>query len=193
MKASIRTAQSGDVFVLLTPAHNDDYEVRRRQRALQATLGGRITEPAHLTCQRFEVPDDQELTTVLAALKAALQPLPAIPLTATGFIPFFSRFRQNNILKWSIQEQPTLRQLGALLESTLVQARATPHFRYSAGWVATLITALEGLPDMPDDSKLDTTHFPYDLFVARDVLVTQLQEHREFETIMRFPLLGTAR
>jgi len=188
MTATIRTAQPGDVFVLLTPDPDEALDVRRRQLALQATLGGRVSAPVHLTSQRFEVPDDQPLSEVLEALQTALQTLPAFALTATSFIPLFSRFRQTYILKWCTQESPALRQLGALLESTLVTTRATPHFRYSAGWIATLITALEGLPGLPDDSRLDMVEFPHHLFVARHVLVTRLRAQREFETILRFSL-----
>jgi hypothetical protein len=188
MTATIRTAQPGDVFVLLEPNIEEANEVRRRQMELQAALGGRISEPLHLTCQRFEVTDERRFDHVLETLKSTLQELPAFALTANGYIPLFSRFRQTYILKWYVQETPALRHLGALLESTLITARAIPYFRYSAGWIATLITALEGLPDLPDDHRLSRNDFPFHLFTARHVLVTRLRSGREFETIMRFPL-----
>lgn len=188
MIGTLRSAQAGDLFVLLTPSADEANELRQRQQALQAVAGGQINDPAHLTCQRFSLKRGLPVAQVLTLIERTIRPLPAFPLTAIGLFPMFSRFRQGHVLKWRVQDTPELRNAGTTLEGSLMTLGITPHFPYTSGWVSTLVTALVSVDESNDERVLDPEPFPHHLFVARRALVTRLERDQDFEVLQEFEL-----
>src|SRR5713101_7094128 len=97
-----RSAQPGDICVLLRPVVFENKVIRRHQAALQAIFGGQVTEDLHLTCQRFEVASPETLSALTADLQSVAKATPPIPLMATHVVPFYSRFRKGHLLKIGI-------------------------------------------------------------------------------------------
>ena len=188
MIGTLRSAQEGDLFVLLAPAQAEANELHQRQQALQAVVGGQINDPAHLTCQRFGLKRGQPVDHVLTLLERTIRPLQSFPLTAIGLFPMFSRFREAHVLKWRVQYTPELRNAGTTIEGALMTLGITPHFLYTSGWVSTLVTALVSVDESEDERILDPEPFPHHLFVARRALVTRLERDQQFEVLQEFEL-----
>jgi hypothetical protein len=178
-----RTAQPGDVCVLLEPAEGEIDELRQRQVALQARFGGRPHERVHLTCQRFELPDEGLLLGLIEHLRRALVAVRSFPIVAVSLVQSYHRFWGSRLLRWRIQASGELRRLGIIVEDTLVDVGIRPHFAVASGWVPTVVTALEAIPEVDLDRQPQGVSFPHHLFVVRRVVLSRIRTRGEFEIL----------
>jgi hypothetical protein len=183
----VRIGQPGDVTLLLEPA--DPAEVERLQQyqiALQKLYGGRLMEPVHLTCQRFVLTDEQRYPALVEMLKDLGRQFNPPTLQANGVQPFYSRFRQENILKWEIVLDPFVESFSARLEQ-LLQTPWTASM-YSPGWVSTLVTALVANNSEPSQPLEGSIKFPHPLFTPGILTLSKLLGPTEFEIMDKIHL-----
>jgi 2'-5' RNA ligase len=187
MPAEPRTAQPGDICILLEPGADDLPHLRRLQADLQAVYGGRPHDPVHLTCQRFDDPGSQ-VSRVIQELRQRLTGLPPIPIRAAAVKTVDHSFWRTRLLRWKIEVTDDLRRLLAQIEAGLQAAGVQPHYPLGQGWVPTLVTALEdvdGAVHLPGPNPA-----PQFLFTARTASVSQITGWREFNVLERIPLRG---
>jgi hypothetical protein len=178
-----RTARPGDVCVLLEPAEEEIIELRQRQMNLQARFGGRLHERVHLTCQRFELPDEGLLPGLIQRLRGALVVVRPFPIVAVSPVQSYHRFWGSRLLRWRIRGSGELRRLGIIVEDTLVTAGVRPHFAVASGWEPTVVTALEAVPEVDLDHRPQGILFPHHLFVARQAVLSRIRGRGEFEIL----------
>jgi hypothetical protein len=178
-----RTAQPGDVCVLLEPAEEEVADLRQRQVALQARFGGRPHERVHLTCQRFELPDGRLLPDLIRHLRRALVAVRPFLIVAVSLVEAYHRFWGSRLLRWCIQGSDDLRRFEGIVEDALVAAGVRPHFSVTSGWEPTLVTALEAIPEVDLDRHPGDVSLPHHLFVARQVVLSRIKGRREFEIL----------
>ncbi len=189
MEARPRTARPGDVCVLLEPGEEEVPKIREIQTSLQALLGGYPHERVHLTCQRFRLKEDNLLTAVIEQLDARVASLPPVSVTADAFVVMESPFWQSRLLRWRVQITEDLRRLVTAVEDGLVAAGARPHFPSAAGWMPTLVTALEDFPKREDaGDKLRAQAFPKHLFTGRQVVLSRIAGQRKFDILRTIQL-----
>ncbi len=175
-----RPSIPGDICILLES--DDPAEInamQQRQSDLQQIYDGRAVLPVHQTCQRLEVDSSQALDGLVERLHAFCQRVPVSlsTLTAAALTPLYSNYRQGYILKWDTQDTQELatdehqRRFAAALEHAIQGEGVT--MLYPAGWVSTLITALEGIftPEQEEPRLLEQ---PYPLFTPRLLSVSRL-------------------
>jgi hypothetical protein len=155
--------------------------------SLQALFGGRPQERVHLTCQRFELPDERLLPSVVRRLRSELAAVQPFPVVAVSLVQLTHPFWGSRLLRWRIGGSDDLRRLGTIVEGTLVALGITPHFSVALGWKPTLVTALEAVPEVDLDRYRGDVAFPHHLFVARQVVLSLIKGRGEFE------ILGTIR
>jgi hypothetical protein len=182
-----RVARPGDVCVLLEPAEDEIADVRQRQAALQARFEGCPHERVHLTCQRFELRDEHPLPDLVQLLRSGLGAMRPFPIVAVSLIQYESPFWRSHLLRWRIRPSDDLRRLGRIVERALGAAGIRPHFSSASGWEPTLLTALEGIPEVDLERYRDDILFPHHLFTARWVVLSRIKGYRQFE------ILGTIR
>jgi hypothetical protein len=178
-----RAARPGDVCVLLEPAEEEIDELQQRQVALQARFGGRPHERVHLTCQRFELPDEGLLLGLIQHLRRALVAVRPFPIVAVSLVQSYHRFWGSRLLRWRIQYPDDLRRFGLIVEDALAAAGITPHFSVASGWKPTLVTALEAIPEADLDRQPEGISFLHHLFVARQVVLSRIRGRGEFEIL----------
>jgi len=187
-----RTAQPGDVCVLLEPAEEEIAELRQRQTALQARFGGRPHERVHLTCQRFELPDEALPLGLVQHLRRALVAVRPFPIVAVSLVQCYHSFWGSCLLRWCIQYPKDLRRFGLIVEDALIAAGVTPHFSVASGWEPTLVTALEAIPEMDLDRHPGSISFPHHLFVVQRVVLSRIRGRGEFEILETVQLCPVA-
>jgi hypothetical protein len=178
-----RTAQPGDVCVLLEPAGQEIDELRRRQVGLQACFGGRLHERVHLTCQRFELPGEGLLPGLIQRLRGALAVVQPFPIVAVSLVQSYHQFWGSRLLRWRIRGSDELRRLGIVVEDTLVAVGVRPHFAVASGWEPTVVTALEAIPEVDLERQSGSMSFPHHLFVARWVVLSRIRARGVFEIL----------
>lgn len=155
-------------------------------------LGGRATDPIHLTCNRFVAESAAEIDRVVAALKTRLADLQSFPMIGLSYFPQFSPLRHINILKWRVQPDENLRLIHLDIELALKDARLTS--QYPPGWVSSLVTALEDIQPAevaggyPAGNNIVSIPTPSPLFNVGEVLITYIQSRTEFRKIAHVPL-----
>jgi hypothetical protein len=178
-----RIARPGDVCVLLEPAEGEIAGLRQRQAALQARFGGRPHERVHLTCQRFELQDERPLPDLIRLLRSGLVVVRPFSIVAVSLVQLEHPFWRSRLLRWCIQSSDDLRRLGRIVERTLAAVGIAPHFSLASGWEPTLLTALDGIPEVDLERNLDDIPFPHHLFTARRVVLSRIRGHRQFEIL----------
>jgi hypothetical protein len=182
-----RIARPGDVCVLLEPAEDEIADLRQRQAALQARFGGCPQERVHLTCQRFELRDEHSLPDLVRLLRSGLVAVRPFSIVAVSLVQLEHPFWRSRLLRWRIQSSDDVRRLGRIVERALGAVGITPHFAPASGWEPTLLTALDGIPEVNLERYQDDIPFPHHLFTARRVVLSRIRGYRQFE------ILGTVR
>jgi hypothetical protein len=178
-----RIARPGDVCVLLEPAEDEIADLRQRQAALQACFGGCPHERVHLTCQRFELRDEHPLPDLVRLLRSELVAVRPFPIVAVSLVQLEHPFWRSRLLRWRIQSSDDLRRLGRMVERALGAVGIRPHFSSASGWEPTLLTALDGIPEVDLGRYRDDIPFPHHLFTARRVVLSRIRGHRQFEIL----------
>jgi hypothetical protein len=186
-----RPAEPGDYCILLTPAQDANLErLRRHQMDLQMLFGGRLPEPTHLTCNRFEVPGKKNLDLLQKNLLHRLSKIAPFTLKPIAYIPQYSPLRFAHILKWQVEEDHNLRNLHSLIEDALDASGSTS--MYPRGWLSTLVTALEEVQPIKLDPHTISIPLCDPLFTVGEVLITHIRGKNDFQPVAWIPLTGTS-
>ena len=191
---AVRPAREDDICILL---YSNDLEenalLRGSQAILQSILGGRVVTPVHLTSHRFEVQSDKNIQRLIQNLSDRLENMSPFPITALSYVPLYSAFRDVNLLKWRIRTNVELYQytmaVDGVLDASGIQSIFPP------GWVSSLVTALEDIPELCYDRQelnrnlqLAKEPFPRLLFTANEIALSRVKGPEEFEILERILL-----
>jgi hypothetical protein len=187
-KPHVRPARVGDCCVLLEPAQAEERDrLRLRQMALQARFGGTPMQPVHLTCQRFACPGEQRLQAFQDRLSSVLAGVEPLSLTAFSLQVLPVQFRRTNMLKWRIEVTEDVRRFAALVEGSVVAVGIEP--LYTSGFIASLITALQDVPELEADQLAGYGGFPHHLFTGQQMELSRICGPNAFETLAVIPML----
>ncbi|MEA3308752.1 MAG: hypothetical protein U9Q70_04470 [Chloroflexota bacterium] len=179
MKFKPRTAQAGDVCVLLEPRESERVRLRQLQEGLPARFGGRPHRNVHFTTQRFLLSDKTSLSPLVVALQSALLDFPPFRVVAEGLRAAQHAFWGTCLLRWRIRNSEPLEDFLHIVDATLLAQRVTPHFPSAVGWRPTLVTALEGVTEC--DVALASA--PSHLFTASRVVLSQIRGRDDFKIL----------
>jgi hypothetical protein len=193
-KKAVRPAKEDDICILLyTNNLEENAHLRGSQAVLQEILGGRIVTPVHLTSHRFEVQDEQNMARLIRNLSDLLERFRSFPITAVSYVPLYSAFREVNLLKWRIRTDVELYRFTMLVDGVLESAGI--HSIYPQGWVSSLVTALEDIPELCYDRQelnqnlqLVKESFPRHLFTANEIALSRVKGPEEYEILERIAL-----
>jgi hypothetical protein len=183
----VRSAQCGDICILLEPTDGAEIaQLRHRQHALQVLFGGTPVEPVHLTCQRFEVRDGAQLDQFIRDFAVCLTRVMPFSFTALALQTLYVPNLQSNVLKWQVQRTDTLRRFVNLVNREL--AGADLFSLYAPGAVASLVTALKGVPALTPVDFAQVSGFPHHLFTTNRVVLSRIRGPDKFEILATFEL-----
>jgi hypothetical protein len=190
-RKAVRPAREDDICILLYSNDIAENELLVDSQAiLQSILGGRIVTPVHLTSHRFEVLENHNLQRLIQNLADRLENFTPFPITALSYVPLYSAFRDVNLLKWRIRTSVELYQYTILVDGVL-DAAGIPSI-FPPGWVSSLVTALENIPELCYDRtelnvnlQLVKEPFPRHLFTANEIAISRVRGPEEFEIIER--------
>lgn len=188
MQTKLRTGILGDIFVLVEPAQSETAVLHQKQKFLQSVFGGQLHKRIHLTCQRFELPDDRYLNEVIQQLKAKMERIQPFQLISDSLVHIYAPFWQSHLLRWQIQETEDILYLGELIEDGLRAAGIMPHFPQTSSRKPTLVTALEEVSRTAFEQHLDEIAFPQYLFTARHIVLSKIVGQAEFKILKAIPL-----
>jgi hypothetical protein len=191
---AVRPAKEDDICILIyTHDLEENAHLRGSQAVLQEILGGRIVTPVHLTSHRFEVQDEQNMARLIRNLSDLLERFRSFPITAVSYVPLYSAFREVNLLKWRIRTDVELYRFTMLVDGVLESAGI--HSIYPQGWVSSLVTALEDIPELCYDRQelnqnlqLVKESFPRHLFTANEIALSRVKGPEEYEILERIAL-----
>ncbi|MEZ4621001.1 MAG: hypothetical protein R2867_36625 [Caldilineaceae bacterium] len=181
----MRSAQSGDIFVLLTPSPTLSSSDFPWQLAWQARYGGTITDPLHVSLQRFICPDEEQLGEVIRALQAATTRCTPLPLVGVDVRPLYSAFREKYILKCRTERTSALQSLDDLINTLLETHGLTPHYRK----LAVLITVLEAIAK-PVSMSPQPLPMPQPLFIGCQLVVSRVTGQERYDMIAQWDMHG---
>ncbi len=177
---AIDAAQVGDICALLIPSYAEAAALKLRLKDLHQKYGGEIAKPIHLTCQRFRVDEFQ-----LEALKPRLIRLASrtapVPLMGQNLEPFYSTFRQQEILKCRISPSEALTQFVDGLNREIEDLGIVPHF----AWVSELVTLFE---DIYVGGLLKKEDYPARLFWGQRLVLTQIKAPGRYKALFSVSL-----
>jgi hypothetical protein len=173
------------MFVLVKPDVSELTPMRQLQAALQARCGGKPYDDLHVTVQRFRLLEAVDLYAVLARLETRLTPLEPLPLLAGRLVRTHHHLLQTDILRWEVEVTATGKLFADLVREGLVAAGVSPHL---PDW-RPHATALVEVPPGNNDPSI-ALHRPQQLFVARQVTVSQLLGQGQFRVVGSIPLNG---
>jgi hypothetical protein len=191
---AVRPAKEDDICILIyTNDLEENAHIRGSQAILQGILGGRIVTPVHLTSHRFEVQDDDTTKRLIQNLADRLERFHPFPITAMSYVPLYSAFREVNLLKWRIRTSVELYEFTMLVDKVLDTIGI--QCIYPPGWVSSLVTALEDIPEIIYDRhelnqslQIAKEPFPRHLFTANEVALSRVKGPEEYETLERITL-----
>jgi hypothetical protein len=183
-----RTAQPGDIFILLVPTAQELHLLRQRQSDLAARYGGQVVANPHITCQRFSPNLAEPKSDCVAKLKTKLETIPRFPLYSDRLIQFYAPYWQNMVLRWRVQVTRPFAAFRNKLDRTLARLDCPSHFNRVRHASCTAINLEKAI-----DLQANPAHgeFPTPLFTARECWVSALQEDGQF-TILETIKLGPA-
>lgn len=175
----VDAAQTGDICALLIPSYAESIALKSRLKDLHQRYGGEIASPLHLTCQRFRASEEQleQLKPKLIRLATRTQP---IPLLGQNLEPFYSTFRQQEILKCRISPTDSLISFVTKLSKELEDLSIEPHFP----WVSELVTLFE---DIHVD-LLRKEDYPTRLFWGQRLVLTQIKAPGRYKALFSVSL-----
>jgi len=182
-----RRTRPGDLFVLLVPRKVEETPAVQMQRELQVFFKGRPVNPVHVTCERFELRDQQNLEEIIGRLEQQAKLQSSFPVTAFSVEMIKGDFRGGYLLKWLVYLSDPLSQWIDFVGGTL-DAIGARRFYHSLGDMWT-VTALEGIEEMDTLPFLAQAIFPQDLFTAGQILISRILGPDKHETLGRFDLL----
>jgi hypothetical protein len=137
----------------------------------------------HLTCQRFELPDEGLLPGLIQHLRGALVAVRPFPIVAVSLVQSYHGFWDSRLLRWRIRGSGELRRFGLIVEDALAAAGITSHYSIASGWEPTRVTALEAIPEVDLGRQPEGISIPHHLFVARQVVLSRIRGRGDFEIL----------
>ncbi|MBN2146011.1 MAG: hypothetical protein JW726_01440 [Anaerolineales bacterium] len=182
----IMPTTAGDVCVLLISKDpQENKALYQQQQALQGLLGGKITQPVHLTCQKMAAMKEAALQEFISSFASTCANLPTFQVTALAAVPFYSDYRQAAVLKWQVQPVDFLQRFCRIVETTVLACGLSS--KYPKGWTSTLVTALEDIRTTEIESPINRQVFPQPLFTASQVRISRVLADG-YEIVSEFPL-----
>jgi len=191
---AVRPAKEDDICILIyTNNMEENAHLRGSQAILQTILGGRVVSPVHLTSHRFEVQDEATMSLLIRNLSDLLERFHPFPLIAVSYVPLYSAYREVNLLKWRIRTSVELYEFTMKVDSVLDEVGIQSI--YPQGWVSSLVTALEDIPELCYDRQelnenlqLVKEPFPRHLFTANEIAFSRVKGPEEYEILERILL-----
>ncbi len=177
--ANLRSAQPGDICVLLVPDAAEVISLRARQEKLVKTFGGWVSPEVFITCQRFEPPPARSLDELVLGLRTVIGRLSAFDVQAARLVQFEAPFWQTHVLRWEVQ--PSEAFLGFIrgLDEALVKSGLAPHYPHDAPFTCSAV-------DLLGEVRLEAAPpeaYPHPLFRARRVVFSRVLGLNDFETL----------
>jgi hypothetical protein len=183
----VRTAQPGDICLILEPSEVEIPHIRDLQLSLQARFGGKLHERVHFTFQRFDMPPEGRMAEIVRDLSEALPKFEPFPLIADDIMIGDHGFWMTRLLRWQLAITPELNSFIFLMESTLLQAGVDPHFPANSGWLQNLVTALEDVQKANIDQAFLSDPFPVQIFTPQKLTVSLITGPRTYQDIVIIP------
>ena len=175
-----RLAQTGDIFILLVPVAQDLQLLRQKQAELQAQCSGQIVDHVHITCQRFTLNHEQIAATCIATLAKQIGAFAPFPVFSDGLVQFRAPYWQTHVLRWRIQETEAWKSFRQFLDQSLAKHDCPSHFsrqRHST------CTTLSLDAKVNPENYANKISFPFRLFTAREVVISQLTDDNCFAVL----------
>lgn len=180
---------TGDICVLLEPTDQVELkQLRGYQKILQARFGGLPAEVIHLTCQRFEIQQEDQLCGLVENLLKSQYEIKPFPMSAISLSALHEEYRDTNILKWCVQITDDLLRFLAYIENGLLASGILP--LQKSWFVPNLVTALVDLSDLDFENKLGGLNFPQYLYYASQFQLSKICAPGEFKILTTIQLLA---
>ena len=177
---TIRIAQPGDIFILLVPSAQELHLLRQWQAELHTRYGGTPVNHLHITSQRFTPWQGQLQKACINLLNSELQNLPSFPVFTDRIIQFYARYWETLVLRWRVQETEQYSHFRDILDRILVEIDCPSHFDRQRPASCGALT-LNSRVDL--EAKPPNRRFPAHLFMAQELLLSQLVDKNTFEII----------
>ncbi|MBA3531751.1 MAG: hypothetical protein H0T73_07530 [Ardenticatenales bacterium] len=153
MAHTLKPVLPGDAFFLLRPTPVEARAMRIVAMPLSAEFGGVVADEFHLTLQRASGIAPQYWEPLLGELHSVMQNCRPFKLETVGLWRFFSQFRQNNALFWTMRTTPALLEMRQSLDTVLLKYGATLSPWPLAEWKPHTL-ALQNVQGIPSDLSL---------------------------------------
>ena len=167
-----RSANLGDYFILLLPELSAEPPAVSIQRELRTHFGGKIIDPVHVTCDRFELPAEDQLAEISDRIEVFAASQPPFSVDAVDLQAIRGGFRGGFILKWLIERTEPLNRWLDFVSKTLDELGMKRHYR-SLGDLWT-DTALQDICVIETEAYLEQIEFPQHLFTVEQVILSML-------------------
>lgn len=184
-----RPARKGDICILVEHEAGELDYIRNLQKTLQDHFKGDFNESVHLTCLRFEVPNDYVQEEILRKLVGILSTFAAFPIESEDLIIGYHPFWQMQLLRWRVIAGPELQRLRWNLEKTVTRFGGVNHYVNSGDWNYGIVTALHNVIETEIAYPIEGVHFPCHVFHARTARISQILGPGKFKLLETIPLL----
>jgi hypothetical protein len=184
--ADMRSAQPGDLCILISPGEEERLLLRKEQDILAKFYSGWIVPEPHVTVQRFRMESGRSLSTILNQIQIRFQKVTPFTVYAVGLTQFLAPFWGTYVLRWLLLEDHSLRQFFATLDGTLTSLGCQVDYAHE-------IPATCGAVDLTHEVNLEEgpdLKFPRPLFIVQKVTLTGIVGVNEFETLGEIHLTG---
>ncbi len=179
MKSNHRTAQSGDLFLLLTPTAQELQRVQQYQLNLQDIYGGHRIDHIHITCQRFSLENGLSTKYIVDYLQKEISKFTTFPIFADKVIQFHAPFWQSQMLRWRIQNTNAWVEFQYQLRTLLNEMNCPSHYERIRRATCTALMLDSKVSVEQEDIH---TKYPFYLFQACQVMISRVRPN-SFEYI----------
>jgi hypothetical protein len=180
-----RTAQPGDIFLLLVPSAQELHQLRQWQYKFRERYGGQPVEFIHITCQRFSPGPYSLEVPCIEQLKNDIQNSQPFKINTDRLIQFYAPYWQRYVLRWRVQETISYSQFRDRLNTILIKTGCLSHFDRHRHATCPILN-LGGKIDL--EFNPPKTTFPTELFTAKHLWVSKLQNDNRFEILEEITL-----
>ena len=180
-----RTAQSGDIFLLLVPPAQELHQLRQWQHEFSERYGGQPVEFIHITCQRFSQDADRLEIPCIEHITNDLQNTRSFKISTDRLIQFYAPYWQKYVLRWRVQETELFSQFRDRLNTILNKTNCQSHFDRQRHATCTFLNLGEKIDLEFNPPKIS---LPTILFTAKFLWVSKLQDNDNFEIVEKITL-----
>ncbi|MCK5686779.1 hypothetical protein KAJ27_21760 [bacterium] len=184
-----RPARKGDICVLIEHESSESKHVVELQKTLQTHFNGELNDSVHLTCMRFEVPNDFVQSDIMRKLIQLLSTFASFPIEAEDLILSYHFFWKMRLLRWRVSAGPELQRLRWNLEKTITRFGGITHYINAGSWNYGIVTGLHNVDEMDINYPIDGVEFPCHIFNAKTARISQILGPGKFKLLETVPLL----